>query len=58
MSGQMRIRVRHRSLATPWFDYLFVSRDEMRSLVDGTGWRVPRFVDPHGALYVAVLEKS
>ncbi len=57
MSGQVRIRVRHRSLATPWFDYLFVSRDEMRSLVDGTGWRVRRFVDPHGALYVAVLEK-
>ncbi len=43
MSGQVRIRVRHRSFATPWLDYLFVSRDEMRTLVDDTGWRVARF---------------
>lgn len=26
MGGQIRVRVRHRSLATPWFDYLMVSR--------------------------------
>ena len=58
MSGQVRMRVRHRALATPWFDYLFVSRDEMRDLAEGTGWRVRRFVDPHGSLYVGVLEKT
>ncbi len=58
MSGQVRIRVRHRELATPWFDYLFVSRDERRSLADGTGWRVTRFLDPHGDMYVGVLEKT
>ncbi len=42
MGGQLRLRVRHRSLATPWFDYLIVSPDELRELVDGTGWQVHR----------------
>jgi SAM-dependent methyltransferase len=29
MAGQLRLRIRHRSYATPWFDYLIVSREEM-----------------------------
>lgn len=58
MPGQLRLRVRHRGYATPWFDYLIVSRDELEALAAGTGWRVRRFVEPEGALYVAVLEKE
>ena len=55
MSGQLRIRVRFRDYASPWFDYLIVSPDELHRLVAGTGWRVGRLIagDP---LYVAVLE--
>jgi hypothetical protein len=58
MPGQLRLRVRHRDQATPWFDYLIVSRDELRELVIGTGWHVRRFVDGEGSLYVTVLEKD
>jgi SAM-dependent methyltransferase len=59
MPGQIRMRVRYRDRATPWLDYLFVSRDEMRTLLEGTGWRVRRFLPPEGGrLYAAVIEKE
>lgn len=56
MSGQIRIRVRYRELATPWFDYLMVSRDELRALAEPAGWTVARTLDSDDT-YVAVLEK-
>ena len=40
MAGQVRLRIRHRRLATPWFEYLFASFDELRSLTAGTSWRI------------------
>jgi hypothetical protein len=58
MSGQIRLRVRHRDCATPWFDYLFVSRAEMHELVAAGGWRVERFVPEEGSVYIAVLEPA
>lgn len=57
MGGVERLRVRYRQYATPWYDVLFASRDEIRELADGTGWVVGRFVD-HGPGYVAVLERA
>jgi len=56
MGGQVRLRVRYKGYATPWFDYLLVSRDEMREIMDGTGWRVKHFTDS-GAIYCTVIEK-
>jgi SAM-dependent methyltransferase len=56
MAGQIRIRVRYKDLIGPWFDYLFVSPDELAELVDGTGWRVNRIVRAESSYYVAVLE--
>jgi SAM-dependent methyltransferase len=58
MSGQIRIRIRYRDLATPWFDYLFLSRPELEELVEGTGWLLDRTIEDEGPLYVAVLEKQ
>ncbi len=58
LSGQLRIRVRYAKHVTPWFDYLLVSKEEMRRIVAGTGWRVARFFDTGKSLYVAVLEKE
>ena len=58
MPGQLRIRVRHRHYVTPWFDYLFVSRDELRQLAEQGGWRVTRFLPETGALYIALLEPA
>jgi SAM-dependent methyltransferase len=58
MAGQSRIRVRYLDLATPWFDYLFVSRNELRALLRGSEWRVEAFIDSDGPTYIAVLSKT
>ena len=58
MPGQVRIRVRCGLTCTPWFDYLFVSPSEMRSIVSGTGWRIAHLSEPEDPVYVAVIEKD
>jgi SAM-dependent methyltransferase len=58
LSGQLRMRVRYRIFKSEWFDYLMVSRDEMRTIVDGTGWRITEFIDSVKSSYVAVMEKE
>jgi SAM-dependent methyltransferase len=58
MSGQLRIRIRYRDAATPWFDYLFLSREELEELLEGTGWRLARTYEDDGRFYVAVIEKE
>jgi SAM-dependent methyltransferase len=57
LSGQIRIRVRYRELATPWFDYLMVSPDELRTLAEPAGWKIARILESDDT-YVAVLEKA
>ena len=56
LPGQIRIRVRHRHYATPWFDYLFVSPAELETLLVDTGWMLKRTITSAGRLYVVVLE--
>jgi SAM-dependent methyltransferase len=58
MGGQIRMRVRYQAYRTPWFDYLFVSRDELDDIVTDTVWRVREVIESHGANYVVVLERS
>lgn len=59
MPGTARLRVRYRTLATPWFDWLFVSQAEMRRLLGGTGWHVRRFLSERdGPLFVGIIEKD
>lgn len=57
LPGQLRLRVRYRDLASPWFDYLMVSPDEMRALIHGTGWHIAQILRSPGSTYIAVLEK-
>ena len=40
MPGQVRVRVRHGLLATPWFELLWMSGDELRALTGPQGWEV------------------
>lgn len=55
LPGALRIRVRYGRHATPWFDYLLASPDEMRELVGDTPWQLDRVLgDPEGD-YVGVL---
>lgn len=59
MSGQVRIRARYKTFVGPWFDYLLVSREEMKEVAAGTGWRVRRFIGSSGSpLYLGVLERA
>ncbi|MGH3156612.1 MAG: methyltransferase domain-containing protein [Streptosporangiaceae bacterium] len=53
-AGQLRLRVRHRQLATPWFDYLLSAPEELERLVAGTSWRFAD-VRSDGGSYLATL---
>jgi SAM-dependent methyltransferase len=58
MSGQVRIRVRRGKYATPWFDYLMVSKEEMENILKGTGWKVEKCISFPLAAYIAVIVKE
>ena len=57
MGGQLRIRIRHGRHATPWFDYLLASPEEMAKLAKGTGWELTEVIDEGEHLYVGVLAR-
>ncbi|MHA2313440.1 MAG: class I SAM-dependent methyltransferase [Candidatus Thorarchaeota archaeon] len=60
LPGQVRLRVRYKRYATPWSDYLFVSRNDMKKILRGTGWEVRRFINPRNKKephYIAIIEK-
>jgi SAM-dependent methyltransferase len=57
MPGQLRIRIRYKKYATPFFDYLLVSRVEMKTILKGTGWKINRFIDTNPTRYTAVIDK-
>jgi ATP-dependent phosphoenolpyruvate carboxykinase len=59
MAGQIRLRVRTGKYASPWFDYLMVSQEEMQEILEGTGWEVERFIPQEGKpTYVAIIRKT
>jgi len=59
MPGQVRIRIRYSVYASPWFDYLLVSRPEMKRILQGTGWKIERFIESEkGPTYVGVIKKQ
>jgi hypothetical protein len=58
MAGQLRIRVRHRLRASPWFDFLIASPGELEELLEQTPWRVERLItDESSPYYAMVLER-
>ena len=58
MPGQLKIRIRFEKYVTDWFDYLIVSKDEMKQILKGTGWKIKRFIDSDGAQYIAIIHKQ
>jgi ubiquinone/menaquinone biosynthesis C-methylase UbiE len=58
MPGQLRIRIRFRNYVSDWFDYLIVSKNEMKKILQNTGWRVKKFIDSKNSLYIAIIEKQ
>ena len=56
--GQIRFRHRYETYASPYFDFFMASFDELRGILDGTGWSVQEAIaagDPH---YWVILRKS
>jgi len=58
MSGQLRMRIRYKKYATPWFDYLLASKDEAKRIVEDSGWSIGAFVDGESGRYVAIIERA
>lgn len=57
MPGQIHMRVRFGKLIGKWFDYLFVSPQEMRQILRGSGWRVKQLIVSSSSEYFAVIVK-
>ncbi len=65
MAGQVHIRVRYKNYSSPWFDYLLVSQKEMREIVEGTSWKIVRFISNRSprkprsaAVYIAIFQRQ
>jgi SAM-dependent methyltransferase len=63
LGGELRIRVRYKKFATPWFDYVMVSPGELLGIVHGTGWFLERVIassaTPRGSpVYYAVIQRD
>lgn len=57
MPGQTRMRIRYKNYKSIWFDYLFVSKEEMKSIVNGTGWKIEHLLDStiDPGVYIAII---
>ncbi len=59
MSGQIRLRIRYKTYATPWMDLLLVSKQEMENILDGTNWAIGKYIQIEGSpRYVAIIDKK
>lgn len=65
MPGQVRIRIKYKKFSTPWFDYLLVSRKEMKQILSDTGWKIRQFILPkgrpissRGQVYIAIIQRA
>jgi hypothetical protein len=60
LPGQLRIRIRYAAYATPWFEYLFVTKLELDTILEGTGWHATRYLDGEqgSGTYIALIEKT
>jgi len=57
-SGEHRSRIRYRTFATPYFTSARMSVDELRDLLDGTGWTLSEVLDRGEGIYIAVLDAA
>ena len=57
LPGELTLRERFDGLVGDWFDYLFVSHEELSELVETAGWRIEEVTDPNPS-YLAVLRPN
>ena len=57
MAGQIRMRIIFKNYISNWFDYLLVSKKEMKDILNGTGWKVKKFIDSGNYMYIGIITK-
>lgn len=57
MSGQTRIRVRFEKTVSEWLEWMMVSKEEMKELLKGTGWKTSDFIESENSQYIAIIKK-
>jgi len=58
MGGQLRLRIRFQQYISEWFDFLMVSKEEMKELLEDSGWIVRKFIDSKDMnYYITAIEK-
>jgi len=57
MGGQVKGRIRFEKYIGKWFDWLMVSKKEMKKILKGTGWKIRKFIDSEDSQYIAIIEK-
>jgi SAM-dependent methyltransferase len=58
MPGQLKMRVRFGKTIGEWFDYLFVSPEEMQDILRDTAWQIEKIINPEEAHYIAIIGKK
>lgn len=57
--GQIRCRIRYLKYTTPWADYLFVSPDELKFILEGTSWFIKNiYSNPDIDQYIAEIARK
>ncbi len=57
MAGELRLRVRFKNYIGDWFDYLFVSLEEIENILKGTKWVIDKVVGEESPTYIVVIKK-
>ena len=57
LAGQVRIRIRYKKFVTEWIDFLMVSESELRTLLEGTDWKLTETLSGNNGRYTAVIDK-
>jgi hypothetical protein len=59
LGGQMNVRIRYKKVVTPWTDYLFLSLEELKELVNQTNWKIVNILEDNETnQYIAQLKKK
>lgn len=58
MPGQEKIRIRFKQYVGEWYDYLRVSKKEMKRILHPTGWQTKEFIETKDSAYYTALLKE
>lgn len=56
MPGQLTLRLRYQTYKGNWFKFLYASKNDVISLIEGTEWYVDKFIGPDET-FIAVIKK-